>query len=138
MTLKELKAHFQTRNELEELYELRANIEAQSLQAKRIDGMPHRFSEQDRTLEIAVALADLSKRIEAMENLLADQENAVREFIEGIEDTRARTIFRLRFLGGFTWAETASFIASIETENGTKAYAYRYLKKLEKEGILLP
>lgn len=138
MTLKELKAHFQTRNELEELYELRANIEAQSLQAKRIDGMPHHFSEQDRTSEIAVALADLSKRIEAKENLLADQENAVRAFIEGIEDTRARTIFRLRFLGGFTWVETASFIASIETENGTKAYAYRYLKKLEKEGILLP
>ena len=129
MTLQELNEHFRIRSQLEQLYELRANISSRSLGAQRLDGMPHGTGTADRTAAIAAALADVNARIESQERWLAEREAAVSAYIGTVTDARIQAALRLRFLGGFSWGEVTSFIGQYESEDCVKTAVYRYLRK---------
>ena len=129
MTLQELNEHFRIRGQLEQLYELRANISSRSLGSQRLDGMPHGTGTVDRTAVIAAALADVNARIESQERRLAEREAAVSAYIDTVMDARIQAALRLRFLGGFSWSEVTSFLGKYESEDCVKTSVYRYLKR---------
>lgn len=77
--------------------------------------------------DLAVEIADMEERIRFLHEEIAQAEAAVTEFIKSIENDQTRTIFRLRFLRGLTWAEVAYIIGGRNTEDGVKSVCYRYL-----------
>lgn len=55
----------------------------------------------------------------------------VEEYIEGIEDSRVRTIIRLRYIEGMTWQQVADYMGGENTENSVKQKMKRFFDKNE-------
>ena len=53
----------------------------------------------------------------------------VEEYIEGIEDSRVRTIIRLRYIEGMTWQQVADYMGGEHTEDSVRKAAGRFLEK---------
>lgn len=54
----------------------------------------------------------------------------VEEYIESIEDSRVRTIIRLRYIEGMTWQQVATYMGGDNSEDSVKKTAQRFLKKI--------
>lgn len=53
----------------------------------------------------------------------------IESFIENIEDSLTRRIFRLRFIEGMNWVKVAMQVGGNNTADGVKKACYRYMKK---------
>lgn len=128
MTKQELSHHVELRKRLAASLELLACLEAAaSPGAKKLDGLPRASGIRDRVGDCAAAIADAKEDIARTEAEIARSESAIVAFISTIGDLQARTIFRLRFLGGMSWKEVAATIGGGNTEAGARMVCYRYL-----------
>lgn len=57
----------------------------------------------------------------------------IESFIENIEDSLTRRIFRLRFIEGFNWVKVAMQVGGNNTPDGVKKICYRYIDKANKK-----
>ena len=53
----------------------------------------------------------------------------IENFIDNIEDSLTRRIFRLRFIEGFNWVKVAREVGGGNTADGVKKACYRYMAK---------
>ncbi len=60
---------------------------------------------------------------------LEERKSYIESFVEGIEDSLTRRIFRFRFINGFSWVRTALKIGGDNTAASVKMICYRYLKE---------
>ena len=132
MTLEELNEHARLRRELEQAENLKAAIEAAvELKAQVITGMPHAPGYKDKLGAAVPKVLDelplVEAQIESLRSDIARKESAIVRFIDKLPDIQTRTIFRLRFLDGFTWAWIAYYIGSGNTADAVKKRCYRYL-----------
>ena len=57
----------------------------------------------------------------------------VEEYIESIEDSRVRTIIRLRYIEGMTWQQVADYIGGEHTEDSVRKAAGRFFEKKQEK-----
>ena len=57
----------------------------------------------------------------------------IENFIENIEDSLTRRIFRLRFIDGKNWVKVADDVGGNNTADCVKKICYRYIDKVNKK-----
>ena len=130
MTKRELDHHLELVQQLEDERELLASLlVAAGPRAQRLDGMPHAHGAADPVGYLAVEIADMRETISRREADVARSEAAVATYIQTIEDSQTRMIFRLRFIHGMAWKEVAAAVGGRNTESGVKNTCYRYIAR---------
>ena len=132
MTLERLNRHARLRRELGKAEDLKASLkEAADLKTQVLTGMPHAPGYRDKlgaTLpKILDELPLLETQIENLRQEVARNESEITCFIDALPDIQTRTVFRLRFLEGFTWSWIAFCLGGGNTANAVKKRCYRYL-----------
>lgn len=130
MTKQELSHHLELRKRLTEELELLASLEAAAgPRTQRLDGMPHAHDVADPVGRLATEIADMREIIAQHEAAVASSEAAVATYIQTIEDSQTRMIFRLRFIHGMAWKEVAAAVGGRNTECAVKNICYRYIAR---------
>lgn len=131
MTLKELSQLYYLNREIEmdqrRLEELRAK--STSPGSPRFDGMPHSKSNVSKVERYAAEIADLGAIIAAKQQQCIHERNRLERYINDIDDSRLRMIFKLRFVNGLQWPQVAAHIGGSNTEKSVSKACYRYLEK---------
>lgn len=130
MTKRELDHHLELVQRLEDERKLLASLlVAAGPRAQRLDGMPHAHGAADPVGYLAAEIADMRETISRREADVARSEGAVAAYIQTIEDSQTRMIFRLRFIHGMSWKEVAAAVGGRNTESGVKNTCYRYIAR---------
>lgn len=126
MNLQALDDNKELHERLERAYEMLEALEERSgLQAVSMDGMPHGTDVSDKVGNIAVAKADLEKRITEMEDELEMTDREVREFANSFKDERLQQIIQHRYISCFTWSEVADLLGPKFTGDSVRRLVYR-------------
>lgn len=131
MTKQELDHHLELVQQLEDERELLTSLMAAAgPRTQRLDGMPHAHGVvADPVGCLAAEIADMRETISRREADVARSEAAVAAYIQTIEDSQLRMVFRLRFIHGMPWKLVAASVGARNTENGVKAACYRYIAR---------
>ena len=134
MTLRKLNEYARLQRELNRAENLKASLtEAMEPGAQILTGLPHAPGYRDKLGEllpgILDALPSVESQIESLRKQIARHEAEIVRFIDEIPDIQTRTIFRLRFLGGFEWAVVAAAVGGKNNAASVKTACYRYLRK---------
>ena len=130
MTKKELDRHMKLVQQLERDRELLTSLEAAAgPKGQLLDGMPHAQGVSDPVGCLAAEIADMRETVTQREAVAACSEAAVVAYIQAIEDSQMRMIFRLRFIHGMAWKEVAAAVGGRNTETGVKTTCYRYIAR---------
>lgn len=133
MTLKELSQLYYLNREIEmdqrRLEELRAK--STSPGSPRFDGMPHSKSNVSKVERYAEEIADLEAIIAAKQQQCIHERNRLERYINDIDDSRLRMIFKLRFVNGLQWSQVAAHIGGNNTAKSVSKACYRYLDETE-------
>ncbi len=130
MDLAELNQHFELVRKLQSVQEMYEKIEAKSLGAQALTGMPHGTGVSDKVGMLAAELADLSSRRAYLMEQVEKSAGPVEAFIDTIENERTRKISRYRFLYGMSWGEVADMIGKETSEAVCKMDVQNYFKKI--------
>ena len=131
MTLVELNRYFDLVSNLARTNELLENLRAAAYPGGQVlTGMPHAPGVKDKIGDLAVEIADLETRMEYIEDEIKSQKSIVENFVQTIDDSYMRTLFRLRFERGLSWKEVAFVLGGGNSEENAKNSCYRYLKKI--------
>ena len=90
--------------------------------------MPRSQGVHDKVGDLAVEIADLQESIDTLDAEIRRGEPGIAEFIAEIPDSRTRTVFRLRFLRGFSWKVVAEIIGNYTTPSAVKSICYAYFR----------
>lgn len=130
MTKQDLDRHLELRQQLKNDREMLVALEAAAgARTQCLDGMPHSPGVGDPVGYLAVEIADMREIITRREAAVARSEVMVAAYIQTIEDSLTRMIFRLRFIHGMAWKEVAAAIGGGNTEAGIKMVCYRYIAR---------
>ena len=132
MTLEQLNEYARLRRELEQAVNLKAAMKsAAGLKAQAITGLPHAPGYRDKLGAVMPKVLDelpiLEAQIESLRKRIGQKESEITRFIDTLPDIQTRTIFRLRFLEGFTWGWIAFYLGGGNTANAVKKRCYRCL-----------
>ena len=132
MTLERLNKYARLRRELEEAENLKAVMEsAVGLKAQVMTGLPHAPGYKNKLGNIIPKILDdmplIEAQIESLRREARSLESEISGFISAIPDFQTRAIFKLRFLGGFTWAWVARTVGGGNSADTIKKRCYRYL-----------
>lgn len=127
MDLATLNQHLDLVIKLQKVQELYQTVEAKSLGAQALTGMPHGTGVSDKVGVLAAELADLSSRMDYLKAETEKSEKPIREFIDSVEDDRLRLIYRFRFIYGLAWCEVADMVGPGATEDAVKSAVRRHL-----------
>ena len=134
MTLRELNEYAHLQRELSRAENLKASLtEAVEPGGQILTGLPHAPGYRDKLGEllpgILDALPSIEEQIDSLQKQTARREAEIVRFIDEIPDIHTRTIFRLRFLGGFEWAVVAAAVGGKNNAGSVRMACYRYLRK---------
>ena len=112
-----------------EITELNVTIKDKTVHGT-VNGSDTAFPYIQHTIEVSgIEDANVSKTMLARIHKLEERKRNVELFVEGIEDSLTRRIFRFRFINGFSWVRTALKIGGDNTAASVKMICYRYLKE---------
>lgn len=138
MTLQELSQYYKMQEQLRQYKEILVSLESRACPgAQAITGMPHSPGVQDRVGNLAIEIAEIKDQIALLQEKAAAEEERITSFIEAIENTYIRMIFRFRFLHGLTWKEVASVIGGQNSASSVKNTCYRYLEICDAPGAMV-
>lgn len=129
MTIHELSQLYwldgEIRNEQERLRELESR--AHAVGAAPLGKGPHGSDVGRKTEQYGAAIADLKQSIE--ENIAKREEERIKltAYIDSIDDSLTREIFRRRFAECRSWAAVAHHVGGGNTVGSVKKRVYRYL-----------
>lgn len=75
------------------------------------------------------ALQRYRRRLKSAEDMISDMIGEAQEYIDGIEDSRIRRIFRYRYLDQLTWVQVAMRMGKHHTADSCRMAAERYFKQ---------
>ena len=134
MTLEQLNKYARLRRELEQAVNLKAAMEsAAGLKVQVITGLPRAPGYRNKLGAVMPKVLDelplVEAQIESLRKRIGDKESEITRFIDTLPDIQTRTIFRLRFLEGFTWSWIAFYLDGGNTPDAVKKRCYRYLER---------
>lgn len=111
-----------------EITELNVMIKDKTVRGT-VKGSDAAFPYLQHTIEVSgIEDANVSETMLARIHKLEKRKSYIESFVEGIEDSLTRRIFRFRFINGFSWVRTALKIGGDNTAASVKMICYRYLK----------
>lgn len=126
MTLQELSQYQNLLEKLERNKEIVESLRAAAEPgALLLSGMPRAPGVKDRVGDLAVEIADLEERIRDLQKEVDIEKNKLNDFIRGVDDDRLRTILRLKFIRGLTYATVAELLGERYSEDTIKRLIYR-------------
>lgn len=130
MTKKKLSQLYYLRKEINILRDKIANLEAQATKLNsEISDMPRGFGNNDK---LGLYISEILYHKEMLTAKLMQyriEERRLTDYINAIEDSCTRAIFRLRFVELHSWNAIADIIGNEATEDSIKKKCYRFLKK---------
>lgn len=128
MTLKELSQLHHLKREIRaEQDRLRELEDAATDISAKVSGMACPDGPSDKTA-IAVQIADCRTLIRAKTEEMVVEYNRLVRYINTIDDSLTRQIFRFRFLDDFSWMKVAAAVGGNNTEDSVKKICYRFLR----------
>ncbi len=125
MTLKKLN---QYQNICKEIVELNVMIKDKTVYGM-ISGSDISFPHLQHTIAVSgVENIQENDEMLAKVHMLEIQKQDIENFVDSIDDSLTRRIFRLRFINGFSWIRTALKIGGDNTAASVKMLCYRYIK----------
>lgn len=132
MTLQELNHFFDLQRKLPDIDEMLLGLEEAAVPgAQKLTGMPHASGVRDKVGDLAIEIADLRTDRERVEAEIAEMQPKVEAFIQSIQDVELRTIFRLRFIRGLTWADIGECYRWKYAEGTLRYRVIRYMDRVE-------
>ena len=129
MTLHELSGCIRLGERVRRNNEILASLwDAAHPGAQALTGMPLAPGVNDRVGDLAVEIAALEERNEALNRELTEAQAKIDDYICGIPDEYLQLIFRLRFLRCLSWGEVAAVVGKHTSEASVKSACYRYLE----------
>lgn len=128
MTLKELR---QYRSLCSEIIELRATLKEHKVH-ETVRGSDSAFPYLTHSMSVT-GVPEATSNIELLEEVrkLEKQKGEIEGFIDSIEDSLTRRIFKMRFIRGWSWVKVAIKTGN-NTSSSVKMICYRYMKNEKK------
>ena len=101
--------------------------------AQILTGMPHATGVQDKTGDFATEIISMEEKIKSLRAELDQQERAVAEFLDGVDDECISTALRLRYIRGMLWKEVAYTLGL--PKNNITYLCYEFLKTLDSSDL---
>jgi len=128
MTEEELKQLYWLRKEIKQIDKKLKKLENMSLINSPITtGLPFGNNKSDIVANYSCNIADLKSKLKEKKQKYIDDATRVEEFIDNIEDSQIRQIFRFRHIDGLSWDDIAGEMY-MARKTVTRKY-YKYLKK---------
>lgn len=127
MTLEDLNAHLDLVEQLFKAREDYQTLQDRILGASQYDGMPHAQNASRKVENLSILMKDKSDEVDAYERAVSRSEKNIRKWIGTIPDTRAKTIFNLRYLCGMKWDDVADYVGGDKSPDSVRMVCYRYL-----------
>ncbi len=133
------------KNTLYRLFYLPKQIEQKKREIQRIwdrltsmspnlSGMPHGSGVHDKVGDGVVELVTKKEELEAQMRGFEQEEKAINDWIDSVEDIQVNLILCLRFREKLTWNEVADQMGGINTDDSCRKMIDRYLEKGDKNG----
>lgn len=128
MTLKELSQVYYLNIEIKRNEEEIENLrnKAEKITASAL-GFSFSKNEQSKIERNVIEIADKQAETDCYIKRLQAEKKRILEYINAIDDSRLRLIFRMRFIDCKPWNEVAAALNN--TEDCVKKSCYRYIKK---------
>lgn len=129
MTLKELSQVYYLNLEIkrnEEKLETLRN-KAEKITASAL-GFPFSKNEQSKIERNVIEMADVQAETDDYTKKLKAEEKKITDYINAIDDSRLRLIFKMRFIDCMSWNKVADALGGNNTEDCVKKSCYRYIK----------
>lgn len=125
MTEKELNQLYWLKKEIRQLDDKLQRLENMSLVGSPvITGMPFGSKTSDNVARHSCEIVDLERELTAKRQTYIRRANEIEKYIESIEDSEIRQIFRLRHAEGLKWEEIAGEMSVHRTTVSRKYYKY--------------
>ena len=129
MTIRELSQLYHLNREVEmeqqRLESLRAKAESATTQ---LTGMPGAHNAGSKVEYYGSEIVDLEGIILAKRQQCIHERNRLERYINDIDDSLTRQIFRLRFINGLGWEQVAACIGGNNTDKSVSKRCYTYIK----------
>jgi len=129
MTLHDLSQVYYLKSEINYLtveIEL-LRMEAESITSAAFTDLPKSKSNQ-RSIENRIAkIIDYKEKCILMRLQLVDVRNEILEYIDSIDDSQTRQIFKLRFVDCLSWLSVAMSLGGGNTDKSVSQICYRYI-----------
>lgn len=128
MTEKELNQLYWLKKEIRQLNDKLQRLENMSLVGSPvITGMPFGSKTSDNVARHSCEIVDLERELTAKRQTYIRQANEIEKYIESIEDSEIRQIFRLRHAEGLKWEDIGGEICMHRTTVSKKYYNFMKL-----------
>lgn len=129
MTLNELSKLYYINKLIERDEERLSELEAYTLPGGiNISDMPKTRSYKNTTEEIVPLIIETKERIQREKEAYIQEQAAIEEYINSIEDYQTRLIFLYRFANLMSWRKIAFKIGGNNTEDSVRQICHRFLK----------
>ncbi len=123
--LQALNRNIQLHERLERAYDMVESLRERAYPGgQNLDGMPRGTDVSDKVGNLAIQIADLTARIEWLEEETEKGDEEIRKFANSFDDERLQMIIQARFISCFTWSDTADLLGPAFTEKGVKRLLY--------------
>lgn len=131
MTKRRLEQYSSIKAEIKELKEEIKKREARRLTDTVTGSSPeYPFTKHTVTIEGVDYGSDLlTRRLKEKEYLLDEERIYIEKWLNTVEDSRMRTIIRMRFVKGFTWQQVATGLNMPHKTEKLKKDFYRFIEK---------
>ena len=128
MDLQTLNWNIRLHERLDRAYEMLQSLRDRAYPgAQNLDGMPRGTDVSDKVGNLAIAIADLESRIEALKTMIAENDDQIRTFANTIDDERIQMAVQLRYINGLSWTETADALGYGVSEDTIRKLCYRQI-----------
>jgi len=97
-----------------------------------LSGMPHGGGVHDKVGEGVVELVTKKEELEAQKRGYEQEEKAINDWIDSVDDLQINLILSLRFREKRKWNEVADEIGGVNTEDSCRKMIDRFLEKGDK------
>jgi len=89
----------------------------------------------DKVGNLAIEIEDLKERKKYLKSEIEKEKRKIFNFLDTIEDERARMALRLKYYRDFTWFNIATMFGIAYNEDGVKKLCYRHLEETDIEDL---
>lgn len=111
--------------------EIRRIEERLGIKSPSLTGMPHGSGVHDKIGEGVPELVDKKNELEELIRGYQAEEDAINQWIDGIEDIQINLIMSLRFRERRSWHDVADEVGGMNTDDSVRKMVDRYLERTD-------